>query len=224
VRQALRDAGVAVTGFGIVFALVYLAGRVFLPGGGIEISAALPEPTTPVSAPSEEMGSSAPTLDDLHAMTRLMDVSGGVAYFSGVVEGQFVLDRVDVLDEFAAEASSGFLGPVTGTRRGIPVNMDVRFAGEGATLRVIADGVGVGEPRQDEMTVVINAGLLGFTAVPGQCTLEVFESSHSVRSSPVGGIPVIRSFLAQIVCRDLVEIRNGGVADFMAVFALVPGP
>ena len=207
-----------------MFALVYVAGRAFLPGGRLEITAALPQPTTPASGPDEGVEEPPPTLDDLHVLTSVMDMSGGVAHFSGVVEGTFVLDRVDVLDEFAVEASSGFLGPVTGVRRGLPVNMDVRFAGEGATLRIIAEGVGVGEPRHDAMTVVINAGLLGFTAAPGQCTLEVLESSHSERSSPVGGIPVIRSFIAQIVCHDLVEIREGGVADFMAVFAMVPEP
>ena len=217
--RGLRDLGFAALFFAVVFAVSYVAGRAMLPPASFDLAAPpleqIPNEPTPTEPP-------APSLERLRALAAATEGSVGAAGFTGAVEGLFVLENIQVLDEFTLDQGSGFLGPVIEVKTGIPVNMNARVTGSGVILRVIGDGIGVGEPRSDDLTVVVNSGSLAFNATQGECTLRVLESSHSVRSSPVGGIPVIRSFVAEIECVGLLEIRDGGAVDFIAVFALDP--
>ncbi|HSM02614.1 MAG TPA: hypothetical protein VK960_09295 [Acidimicrobiia bacterium] len=218
-----RDALIAVLGFAVVFALVFLAGRAFLPGAGVDLAAAIP-PVSAADMESAEEPDPEAILQSLHARRATIEgSSGAVLLATGTVEGEYILPNTEILGDFCPGCGSGVFGQTIRVERGLPMDINARFGGEHVSLRIIADHVEVGTPRTGDMTIVVNSDLLSFTAEPDQCTLELLESSHAVRPASFGDFYFIRSFVGQIQCTDLAEIRGGGSVSVMSAFALDVG-
>ena len=198
-----RDLLVALMGFGVVFALVYVMGRAFLPSSDLTESVAQ-------SADTEHV-----LLDELRA--DLADrVDTAVIEVSGAMAGRSVLSHAD----------SPFLWVPQGTppeehRPGGPVDLDVRYAGGGVTLAIKADQMEEGQARSERLTIVLNMGRRSFNAHPGECTLELTRSGSVLDPTPTGAVGLLLAwpyFAGHMTCREIADIRSGDTVSFTAVF------
>jgi len=199
-----RDLLVAVFAGWLVFSTVYVFGRLFLAGVGERLA------EVPVAA-ADEVAAPAPSVDGLRADLASTEQPAALIEARGAIDGRLVLDR--------GQSNVALFGNPFGVDPDEPaLDLDVRFSGRDATLRIVAEGITVGETRTGRMTVVIAAGPQTFNARPGMCALEMSEIDYVTISRPWGQV-VLPSFSGQLVCIDVPELRSGENASFTVVFA-----
>jgi hypothetical protein len=198
-RAAIRDLVVAVSGFAITFSLIFVMGRVFIPSfgatiGDVDIAATGGSP-----------------LLDLRTDLAALHPPAAVLEATGALEGRFVLDRTVFVSRFGRPRN------IVNVGKDVPVDIDVKFSAGGLILTLVAEQVPVGEPRRDRMTVVVTADGQTFSAQPGSCAIELFESGVLTRNTGLGQA-ISPSYSGQVTCTDVAEIRSGALVSFTAVF------
>ena len=192
------DLRVAVIGFGVVFAVVYAMGRVFLPSIGATIAH--------LDLPADD----SPVLDlRLHLAT--LHPPAAVLDATGALEGRFALDRTVFVSPFGRPERIVNIGI------DVPVDIDVKFSGGGVVLTLVAEQVAVGEPRLDRMTVVLTVEERTFSAKPGNCAIDLSKSGVLTRNTGLGRA-ISPSYSGQVTCSDVAELRTGTLISFTAVF------
>ena len=189
IQRGGRDLLIGALAIGLVISATYLVGRVSLP---------------PSSAP--------PDITQASPMTsRALDPAAEVAArpevlavidASGAVEGRLLLDR-------AVPNAQIHSGP-----DGSSDDIDIKYEGAGATLRLLAPAITVGVARTDRMTLLVTYEGKTFNAHPGDCVLMVsrFEYLHSA-----GFSRLTASFVAELTCTEIADIRSGDTLSFTAV-------
>lgn len=209
--RPLRDLGLAVVVFGLVFAVSYVSGRSFIP---IEVEVLAQGDEPPIAEASATIDAS--RLPELHSRLDSIAHPASVAEVVGAVEGRFVIDHFE-WDEWIDH----------GVPEGPPFDLEVGYTGEGATLRISARGLHEGVPSTERMTVILNAAGMAFSAQPGECTLELVSLEYIVLPGRLGmtGLPPERNmpkYTGQILCQDVADLRDGGTVSFAIVFDYDP--
>ncbi|MDP2622551.1 MAG: hypothetical protein Q8Q29_01995 [Actinomycetota bacterium] len=205
VRRGGHDLVVAVVAFWLIFAVVYIVGRVFIPTHSV-----LSFLATGVASGYDDESL---LFRDLDADLLAVRGSGAVVQASGAVTGRFVLGQV-----ISGGVSLGE-GPPSVDR---PVDVKVSLSGGGITLSVIAKAVVLGVPQQvARMTVVFTGGGKTFHAQAAACALELLESEMVIEQVGEGEM-WLPSFTGRLSCNDLAELRTGEAVSFTAVVRYEP--
>ncbi len=185
IRRGGRDLLAGALAIGLVISATYLAGRVFLPPPD---NTQANETTSRALDPAAEVAARPEVLAVIDA--------------SGAVEGRLLLDRTVP----NAQIHSG--------PDGSSDDIDIKYEGAGATLRLLAPAITVGVARTDRITLIVTYEGKTFNAHPGDCVLMIsrFEYLHSA------GFPrLTASFVAELTCTEIADIRSGDTLSFTAV-------
>jgi hypothetical protein len=200
-----RDLLVALMGFGVVFALVYVTGRALLPSSDLAELVAQ-------SADTEHV-----LLDDLRADLSALGRSAAVIEVSGAVAGRSVLDNANVpyvFERLGAEADP--YGP------GMPIDLDVRYSSRGVTLAMIIPQVEPGVVRIEGMTIVFTVEGRSFNARAGDCMVELTRSGYLLGETASSFVLAWPYFAGQVTCEEVRELRSDDTVSFTAVFHYDP--
>jgi hypothetical protein len=206
-----RDVRIALVGFGVVFSLVYVVGRMFLPSFGSSLAQLV----------AEREESETALLDDLRVdLVALTDAA--VIEWSGAFHGRSVLDRVTVPYVWvpAGPETDAFVPDG-------PVDIHASYSRGGGALSVVAEEAVAGPLRTAAMTVVFTIDGHSFVAKSGECALELSRSGYILDLTPTGAAGLVIAtpyFAGHVICEGVADIRSGDTISFTAVFRYEPPP
>ncbi|MEX0825989.1 MAG: hypothetical protein WD184_04440 [Acidimicrobiia bacterium] len=208
-RAIRQDLSGALIGFGVVFAFVFIVGRIFLPSSGLGIAQ--------VVAQGADQETS--LLDELGVELAALNQDGAVIEWSGAIAGRSVLDHVSIPFVWVPSDATGAY------MRDGPVDVNARYSRGGGTLAVIAGQAMAGQARTAAMTVLFTIDGQSFTSRSGDCSLELSRSGYHLDLTPTGAAGLVIAtpyFTGHVICKDVAEIRSGETVSFTAVFRYEP--
>jgi hypothetical protein len=192
-NRLLRQLLAGVAALALVASITYILGRALMP----HFASTIADITATITTTS-------PSFDPQQVIDDLPYPAAAVA-ITGAVEDQLVLGQpvgtsgLDVVDPSSND-------------------IDIRYQGEqGSSLRILARGVAVGEPRSTALTVIIAKAGLTFSAQAGDCTLLVHRFEYTTVTRPAGNPTYVPFFAGQLDC-TIAELRSGELATFRIAF------
>ena len=185
IRRGGRDLLAGALAIGLVISATYLAGRVSLPP---------PDNTQADETTSGELDPAA----EVAARPEVLAVIDA----SGAVEGQLLLNRIVPNAQVQSRPD------------GSSDDIDIKYEGPEATLRLLAPAITIGVARTDRMTLLVTYEGKTFNAHAGDCVLMIsrFEYLHST------GFPQLTaSFAAELTCTEIADMRSDDTLSFTAV-------
>lgn len=211
--SVVRDVVVALVGFSLVSAFVFVGGRLLLPAPAVSAILANLASTTVATTPGT------PENPLTAARAELADMGGGGAVVV-ISEGRYSLPGVELLSDPCFGCSADGARSI---ERDLGVDIHARFSGGGAAVTLKADYVEVGVPRTEGIVLAISADGLTYNALPGQCTITLLRSEHFKYPGSIGFFLSIKSFSGEVECPALEELRGGPLASVVAVFGYQDG-
>jgi hypothetical protein len=208
-RAIRQDLSAALIGFGVVFTIVFVVGRMFLPSSGLGIAQVVAQGADQQTSLLEELGLELAGLNE----------DGAVIEWSGAIAGRSVLDHLTIPFEWVPTEETGDYRPDG------PVDMSARFSRGGGTLSVIAGQAVAGQVRTEALTILLTIDGQSFTSKAGDCTLELSRAGYNVDLTPTGAAGLVIAtpyFTGHVTCEDVTDIRSGDTVSFTAVFKYEP--
>ena len=183
IRRGGRDLLAGVLAIGLVISVTYLAGRVSLPPSDNTQSS---QTTSGALDPAAEVAARPEVLAVIDA--------------SGAVEGRLLLDRI----VWNAHMHSG--------PDGSSDDIDIKYEGPEARLRLVAREITVGVARTDRITLILTYDGKAFLAHPGDCVLMISRFEY-LRFERI----LTASFAAELTCNEIADMRSDDTLSFTAV-------
>ncbi len=185
IQRGGRDLLVGALAIGLVISATYLAGRVSLPPPD---NTQANETTSRALDPAAEVAARPEVLAVIDA--------------SGAVEGRLLLDRTVPNAQIQSWPD------------GSSDDIDIKYEGPEATLRLLARGITVGVARTDRITLILTYDGKTFNAHPGDCVLMISRFEY-LRFEGM----LTASFVAELTCTEIAQL--GGGSDTLSFTAVI---
>ena len=211
-RRSRRDDFLAaLAAFLVLFGLIYAVGRALIP----TFRSTLEE----LAAGTTATGATGPAdshvalLDSLRVERLSLGVPA-LLEVDGDVVGRFALGSAH-----APPVWIPLQGDPPEPGQGFPVDVQVRFLADDATLTVVADRAEAGVLRSDRLTVILTTDGRTFASHPGQCSLELTTAGYAGETNPWVGLIIVPYYTGQVRCTRVGDLRSADTVSFVAVFS-----